>query len=71
MIALEAVTITVGAVGIALCATPLFAPTRTLDELGRRGWTWFDHADDYGPAELPNEDVDPPIPVRPLRSRMR
>lgn len=71
MIAFEAVTIAVGAVGIAVCATPLFAPTRTLNELGRRGWTWFDHADDYADAEQPGEDNDPPIPVRPLRARMR
>jgi hypothetical protein len=69
MFTFEIVTIIVAVVGFALYATPYLRPQRTLGELGRHG-SWFAHADELEIAELPGEDTDPPIPVRPLRARI-
>lgn len=72
MVALELITIAVGVTGSALCATSAFRTRSVLNELGRQGTMWFDHADDVGLAERPSEDhVDEPIAFRPLRARLR
>jgi hypothetical protein len=71
MFIFETITIAVGVVGVALYGTPYLRPQRTLGELGRHGGSWFDHADEMELADLPDENTDPPIPVRPLRSRLR
>lgn len=71
MFTFEIVTVAVGAVGFALYGVPYLRPQRAIGELGRQGQAWFDHADELDVADLPGEDVDLPIPVRPLRSRLR
>jgi hypothetical protein len=41
-----------------------------LAQLGRQGMLWFEHVTDRPLAEAPSEDeVDLPIPRRPLRGR--
>jgi hypothetical protein len=41
-----------------------------LAQLGRQGALWFEHVTDRPLAEVPSEDdVDLPIPRRPLRGR--
>jgi hypothetical protein len=43
-----------------------------LTQLGRQGTLWFDHTVDRPLSEAPSEDeVDLPIPRRPLRGRIR
>jgi hypothetical protein len=42
-----------------------------LANLGRQGTLWFEHVTDRPLAEAPSEDqVDLPIPRRPLRGRI-
>jgi hypothetical protein len=64
----EIVTIVVAVIAIAIAATTFFRVSRALDQLGRGGRTWFDHAEDVAPGERPSEDDrDAPIPKRPIR----
>jgi hypothetical protein len=68
MNAFEIVTIVVAVIAIVLAATTYFRVSRVLQELGRGGQTWFDHAEDLAPGERPSEDDrDAPIPKRPVR----
>lgn len=40
-------------------------------ELGRQGGLWFEHPDEREISDRPSEDeIDAPIPRRPLRGRM-
>jgi hypothetical protein len=42
-----------------------------LSQLGRHGSLWFEHVTDRPLAEAPSDDqVDLPIPRRPLRGRL-
>ena len=42
-----------------------------LAQLGRQGTLWFEHVTDRPLAEIPSDDqVDLPIPRRPLRGRL-
>lgn len=42
-----------------------------LAQLGRQGTLWFEHVTDRPLAEVPSDDqVDLPIPRRPLRGRL-
>ena len=42
-----------------------------LAQLGRQGSLWFEHVADLPLADVPSEDdVDLPIPRRPLRGRL-
>ena len=42
-----------------------------LTQLGRQGTLWFEHVTDRPLADAPSEDqVDLPIPRRPLRGRL-
>ncbi len=42
-----------------------------LAQLGRQGALWFEHVTDRPLADVPSEDeVDLPIPRRPLRGRL-
>lgn len=42
-----------------------------LTQLGRQGMLWFDHLTDLPIADRPSEDeIDSPIPRRPLRGRV-
>ena len=66
------VVIVVAIVGIGLALTPWFSVPRLMSRIGRRGGTWIDHAEDMDPEERPTGDeLDEPIPVRPLRGRPR
>ena len=68
MNAWEVVTIVVAVIAIALAATTYFRVSRALDQLGRRGSSWFDHSEDIAPEQRPSEDDrDAPIPKRPVR----
>ncbi len=70
MTAFETVLVVVAVVGIGVALTPWFRPSRLMHRIGRRGGTWFDHADDLPAEQRPAEDErDAPIPVRPLRGR--
>jgi hypothetical protein len=41
-----------------------------LSQLGRTGALWFDHTTDRAISDRPSEDeIDAPIPRRPLRGR--
>jgi hypothetical protein len=68
--AFQTVTIAVTSVGIAVSATKFFWPASALRDLGRIGQSWFSHAEDQSPEELPDGNAnDAPIPRRPLRPR--
>jgi hypothetical protein len=70
MNAFEAVIIIVliGAVVIAAIAYLRFGGP--LQELGRTGQTWFDRREDIRVEDRPSEDeMDAPIPKRPIRGR--
>jgi hypothetical protein len=70
MNAFEIVTLVVAVVAIALAVTSYFRLNRVIEQLGRGGQTWFDHAEDHPVEERPSEDDrDEPIPKRPLRGR--
>lgn len=67
MTALEVVSVVVSVVAILVALTSYFRLHRVLAELGRSG---FDHQEDQPVSERPNEDeLDEPIPRRPLRGR--
>lgn len=66
---LQTLVILVAVVGLLLSFTRLFSPLRTAQQLGRVG-DWFVHEDDLELDELPDvNQIDPPIPYRPLRGR--
>ena len=68
MNAWEIVTIVVAVIAILLAATTYLRVSRALDQLGRRGSSWFDHAEDIAAGDRPSEDDrDAPIPKRPVR----
>jgi hypothetical protein len=70
MNAFEAVTVVVSVIAILVAAATYLKVNRALDQLGRRGGTWFDHPEDIDVADRPSEDDrDDPIPRRPLRGR--
>jgi hypothetical protein len=70
MYGLETLTI-VTTVGAAVAGAVSFVRSGgPLAQLGRHGSLWFDHATDRPLDEAVSEDqVDPPIPRRPLRGR--
>lgn len=67
----ETVTI-VATVGAAVAGTWAYLRGGgPLAELGRQGALWFEHVTDRPLAEAPSDDqVDLPIPRRPLRGRV-
>jgi hypothetical protein len=70
MNAFEVVTFVVAVAAILLAVFSYLRLNRALSELGRRGGTWFDHQEDLPIEERPSDDdVDAPIPKRPLRGR--
>lgn len=70
MNAFEVVTLVVGVVALVLAAASFLRVNRAIEQLGRRGSTWFDHSEDIADGDRPNEDDrDAPIPKRPLRGR--
>jgi hypothetical protein len=70
MNAFEVVTLVVCVIALLVAAASFFRVNRVIDQLGRRGGTWFDHREDIDPEERPSEDDrDAPIPKRPLRGR--
>jgi hypothetical protein len=70
MNAFAIVTIVVSVTAIVVSAATYLRVNRALDQLGRRGGTWFDHSEDLDISERPSEDDrDEPIPRRPLRGR--
>ena len=65
----EIVTIAVTLLSLAVRFTRYFRTGRVLADLGK-GSMWFDHQEDLGFDERPIDDeVDAPIPHRPLRAR--
>lgn len=70
MNAFETVTILV-TVGAAVVGVWMYLRSGgPLAQLGRQGMLWFDHITDRPLSEAPSEDeVDLPIPRRPLRGR--
>jgi hypothetical protein len=70
MTAFEIVTYVVTGTAILLALTSYFRPSVVLSRLGREGQVWFDHAEDISVTSRPSEDdVDEPLPRRPLRTR--
>jgi hypothetical protein len=70
MNAFEIVTFAVAVVAIVIAIFSYLRLRNVLSQLGRRGGLWFDHADDLPVQDKPVEDeVDAPIPQRPLRGR--
>jgi hypothetical protein len=70
MNAFEVVTLVVCIIALLVAAASFFRVNRVIDQLGRRGSTWFDHGEDIADGDRPNEDDrDDPIPKRPLRGR--
>jgi hypothetical protein len=68
--AFEIVLFTVIALSLAACLTPFFSVRRVMASLGRQGAFWFEHPEDRGVEELPDDDAtDAALPRRPLRSR--
>lgn len=68
--AFEIVLFTVIALSLAACFTPFFSVRRAMASLGRQGAFWFEHREDRGVEELPDDDAtDAALPRRPLRSR--
>jgi hypothetical protein len=66
----EVVTIIVSAIATALALASYFRTGRIVRNLGRYGGTWFEHAEDREVSRRPSEDdVDEPLPRRPLRPR--
>jgi hypothetical protein len=63
----ETVTIAVTSIAASLSVTRFFRPAEVLRELGRMG---FSHSEDLAADELPDPNqIDAPIPRRPLRGR--
>jgi hypothetical protein len=70
MNAFEIVTFVVALVAIVVAVFSYLRLRSVLEALGRRGGLWFDHADDLPVHDKPVEDeLDAPIPQRPLRGR--
>jgi hypothetical protein len=70
MNAFEVVTLVVCIIALLVAAASFFRVSRAIDQLGRRGSTWFDHTEDISADDRPSEDDrDAPIPKRPLRGR--
>ncbi|MEA2159459.1 MAG: hypothetical protein QOD66_1839 [Solirubrobacteraceae bacterium] len=70
MNAFEVVTFVVAVAAVILAAYSYFRLNRALSQLGRRGSNWFDRAEDLPIEDRPSEDdMDAPIPKRPLRGR--
>lgn len=70
MSAFEVVIFLVAVAALIIALISYFRLRSVLSEFGRRGGMWFDHADDMPVQEKPLEDeVDAPIPRRPLRGR--
>jgi hypothetical protein len=71
MNAFETVTIVVTAGAALVGAWVYLRSGGPLAQLGRQGTFWFDHVTDRPLADAPSEDeVDLPIPRRPLRGRV-
>jgi hypothetical protein len=70
MNAFEVVTFVVAVAAIALALFSYLRLSRVLNEFGRRGSNWFDRVEDLPIEDRPSEDdIDAPIPKRPLRGR--
>jgi hypothetical protein len=70
MNAFEVVTLVVCIVALLVATASFLRVNRAIDQLGRRGSTWFDHSEDVAADDRPSEDErDDPIPKRPLRGR--
>ena len=71
MYGFETVTI-ITTIGAAVAGTVAYIRSGgPLAQLGRNGTYWFDHTADQALADVPSEDdVDLPIPRRPLRGRL-
>jgi hypothetical protein len=70
MNAFEIVTLVVSLVAIVIALLTYFRFSRVVQDLGRHGGNWFDHAEDMQVGDRPSEDErDAPIPKRPLRGR--
>jgi hypothetical protein len=70
MSAFEIVTFGVAIVAIIVAIASYLRLNSVLSEPGRRGGLWFDRADDLPVENRPVEDdLDAPIPQRPLRGR--
>jgi hypothetical protein len=70
MNAFEVVTLIVCIVALVIATASFLRVSRAIDQLGRRGSTWFDHSEDLADGDRPSEDDrDAPIPKRPLRGR--
>lgn len=67
----ELVTILVPAAALLVGAIDYVRSGAPLERLGRQGEIWFDHLHDRELGERPSEDeLDAPIPRRPLRGRI-
>jgi hypothetical protein len=72
MNAFETVTVLVTVGGAVIGFVSYLRGGGPLAQLGRQGTLWFDHILDRPLSEAPSEDeVDLPIPRRPLRGRIR
>ena len=66
----QTVTVAGTSVGLAVSTSRFFRPASVLNDLGRFGSSWFDHAEDHSLEEQPDGNVnDAPIAFRPLRAR--
>ena len=71
MYAYETVTILVTVGSLVVGVVDYLRSGGALAQLGRQGGLWFDHAADRPIADRPSEDqIDAPIPRRPLRGRI-
>ncbi len=72
MTPIEIIVFAVAALGLVGSFVGPLRFDRAFESFGRTGSVWFDHPSDRTYAELPSEDErDAPIPVRPLRGRIR
>ncbi len=70
MTVIQAVTIAVAVLGAVVAVIAYLRGPAGLEQLGRQGQTWFDHAGDRVVEERPSEDErDAPLPRRRLRGR--
>lgn len=71
MNAFGVVLVIVVVLSVFVAALPSFRIGRTLNELGRHGYVWFETPSDRAIEAQPSEDArDAPIPHRPLRARI-
>jgi hypothetical protein len=67
----ETVTVLVTVGTLVIGTIDYFRSGGVLSQLGRHGNMWLDHAADAPLADRPSEDeMDAPIPRRPLRGRI-